>query len=718
VAFDFLLFCDSCIREDDGPLAVAYKKDMETNRMTRYLLSALTLSLIASLSHAEGAAKGNAKAVKHAPGSGIAVEYIERSVRAQDDFFTHLNGKWLQKTEIPADKASWGTFVKLDDDLRPQLRAIIEGAAKSPHRAAGSDAQRIGDFYASFMDEQKADALGLAPLNAELARIAAIKDKAELPAMMAHLGQLGVRVPYDFGIHQDAKDSTKYVADMSQGGLGLPDRDYYLKKDDAKLADALAKYQVHVEKMLALAGSKTAAADARAIVAFETELAKVQWTKVENRDPVKTYNKVELAKMAEVAPGYDWKSYFDGAGISGKAGYVVVSQPSYLKGFAEVSNKTSLETWKAYLQMHLISAYANFLSKPFVDERFAFYGTTLSGVKEMQPRWKRAVGTVETAMGESLGKLYVEKHFPAERKARMEVLVKNLLAAYKQSIDTLDWMSPETKKEAQAKLAKITTKIGYPNKWKDYSGLAVLRDDLVGNVMRSRVLESNRELNKLGKPIDREEWGMTPQTINAYYNPEMNEIVFPASILQPPFFDANADDAVNYGAIGGAIGHEISHGFDDQGSQYDGDGNLRNWWTPADNKNFAAKTKMLVAQYGAYSPLPGYNVNGELTLGENIGDNSGVAIAYKAYKISLKGKKAPVIDGLTGDQRFFMGFGQVWRMKMREAQQIVQVKTDPHSPGKFRANGTMMNQPAFYEAFNVKPGDKMYLAPKDRVIIW
>ena len=568
------------------------------------------------------------------------------------------------------------------------------------------------------MDEKKADALGLTPLNAELARIAAIKDKAELPAMMAHLGQLGVGVPFDFGIHQDAKDSTKYVADIAQGGLGLPDRDYYLKADDAKLADALAKYQVHVEKMLALAGSKTAAADAKAIVAFETELAKVQWTKVENRDPVKTYNKVDLAKMAEVAPGYDWKSYFDGAGISGKAGYVVVSQPSYLKGFAEVSSKTSLETWKAYLQMHLISAYANFLSKPFVDERFAFYGTTLSGVKEMQPRWKRAVGTVETAMGESLGKLYVEKHFPAERKARMEVLVKNLLAAYKQSIDTLDWMSPETKKEAQAKLAKITTKIGYPNKWKDYSGLVVSRDDLVGNVMRSRVLESNRELNKLGKPIDREEWGMTPQTINAYYNPEMNEIVFPASILQPPFFDANADDAVNYGAIGGAIGHEISHGFDDQGSQYDGDGNLRNWWTPADNKNFAAKTKMLVAQYGAYSPLPGYNVNGELTLGENIGDNSGVAIAYKAYKISLKGKKAPVIDGLTGDQRFFMGFGQVWRTKMRDPQMIVRIKTDPHSPGQFRANGTMMNQPAFYEAFNVKPGDKMYLAPKDRVIIW
>jgi putative endopeptidase len=681
--------------------------------MKRYLLSALTLSLMAGLSHAGGAAKAGAR-----PGSGIAVEFMEPSVRAQDDFFMHLNGKWLKATEIPADKSSWGTFVKLDDDLRPQLRAIIEDAAKRPHAAGGSDAQRIGDFYASFMDEKKVDSLGLAPLNAELARIAAIRDKAELPAMMAHLGQRGVGVPYDFGIHQDAKDSTKYVADISQGGLGMPDRDYYLKADDAKMADARAKYQLHVEKMLALAGSKSAAADAMAIVAFETELAKVQWTKVENRDPVKTYNKVELAKMAEVAPGFDWQSYLDSAGIGAKASYIVVSQPSYLKGFAEVSAKTPLETWKAYLQLHLIEAYANFLSKPYVDERFAFYGTTLSGVKEMEPRWKRAVGTVETAMGESLGKLYVEQHFPAERKARMEVLVKNLLAAYKQSIDTLDWMSPATKKEAQAKLAKITTKIGYPDRWKDYSALVVARDDLVGNVMRSRMVESKRELNKLGKPIDREEWGMTPQTINAYYNPEMNEIVFPASILQPPFFDASADDAVNYGAIGGAIGHEISHGFDDQGSQYDGDGNLRDWWTAADHQNFAAKTRMLVAQYGAYSPLPGYTVNGELTLGENIGDNSGVAIAYKAYKLSLKGKKAPVIDGLSGDQRFFMGFGQVWRTKMREPQQIVRLKTDPHSPGQFRANGTMMNQPAFYEAFNVKPGDKMYLAPKDRVIIW
>ena len=684
--------------------------------MKRSLSSALTLSLIAGVCQASGAAKPARGTL--ALGSGIAVQYIEPAVRVQDDFFTHLNGKWLKTTEIPADKASWGAFAKLHDDTQPQLRAIIEGAAKSARKAAGSDAQRIGDFYASYMNEKKVNGLGLAPLTAELARIAAIEDKAGLPAMMAHLGRLGVAVPYDFGIHQDAKDSTKYVADIGQGGLGLPDRDYYLKNDDAKLAATLAKYQVHIENMLTLAGAKAAADDAKAIVGFETDLAQVQWTKVENRDPVKTYNKVELAKMAELAPGFDWNSYLDSAGISAKADYVIVSQPSYLKGFAVLSEKTSLATWKAYLQMRLISAYANFLSKPFVDERFAFYGTTLSGVTQMQPRWKRAVGAVEASIGESLGKLYVQQHFPAERKARMEAMVKNLLAAYKQSIDTLDWMSPATKQEAQAKLAKFTPKIGYPNRWKDYSALKVSRDDLVGNVMRSRAVESNRELNKLGTPIDREEWGMTPQTVNAYYNPEMNEIVFPASILQPPFFDAKADDAVNYGAIGAVIGHEISHGFDDQGAQYDGDGNLRDWWSAADHTNFAAKTQMLVKQYSSYSPLPGYYVNGELTLGENIADNSGVAIAYKAYQLSLNGKTAPVISGLTGDQRFFMGFGQVWRMKMREPQQIVQIKTDPHSPGQFRANGTMRNQPAFYEAFDVKPGDKMYLAPKDRVIIW
>ncbi|WP_322402064.1 M13 family metallopeptidase [Massilia luteola] len=684
-----------------------------------YLLSALTLALFANAGHAaEGAAAKNTAVKKgQTLTAGVATEYIDPAVRPQDDFYDYLNGKWMKTVEIPADKSSWGSFAKLRDDTLPQLRGIIEkSAAGNP--AKGTDAQRIGDYYASFMDEAKLEQLGITPLNGELAKIAALKDKSELPALLAHLGKIGVNVPYDFGIHQDNKDSTKYVADISQSGLGMPDRDYYLKPDDAKLADAKAKYLTHVEKVLAMAGDKNAAASAKAIVDFETELAKAQWTKVELRDPIKAYNKVALADMAKVAPDYDWNSYLQATGIAGKTTYVIVSQPTYLKGFAEISNKTPLDTWKAYLTMHLVDGYANYLNKAFVDERFDFYGKTLSGVKEMEPRWKRGVGAIERSQGESLGKLYVAEYFPPARKARMEALVKNLLAAYKQSIDKLDWMSPATKKEAQAKLAKFMPKIGYPNKWKDYSALMVSRDDLVGNVMRSHDVEYNRELNKLGKPIDRDEWGMTPQTINAYYNPEMNEIVFPAAILQPPFFDANADDAVNYGGIGAVIGHEISHGFDDQGAQYDGDGNLRDWWTESDHKNFKAKTQMLVNQYNQFEPIKGYHVNGELTLGENIADNSGLAIAYKAYKISLKGKKAPVIDGLSGEQRLYMGWAQVWRTKMREQQQIVQVKVDPHSPGQFRANGTLRNQPGFYDAFKVKQGDKMYLAPQDRVIIW
>jgi putative endopeptidase len=687
----------------------------------QYLLSALTLALIASVSHAENGATAAAKSTAIKGGqtlsAGIATQFIEPSVRPQDDFFEYLNGKWLKTVEIPSDKSSWGSFMELRENTLPQLRGIIEKVA-TKNAAKGTDEQRIGDFYASFMDEARLEQLGATPLKGELDKIAALKDKSELPAMLARLGKIGVGVPFDFGIHQDNKDSTKYVADIGQGGLGMPDRDYYLKADDAKLAATKAKYQEHVQKMLAMAGDQNAAANAKAIVDFETEIAKVQWTKVELRDPIKAYNKFNLSEMDKVAPGFDWKTWFDTAGLSGKATYVIVGQPTYLKAFMDVANRTPMDTWKAYLSLHLIESYGSFLSKNFVDERFDFYGRTLSGVKEQEPRWKRGVGAVERSQGESLGKLYVAEYFPAERKARMEALVKNLLAAYKQSIDKLDWMSPATKKEAQAKLAKFTPKIGYPNKWKDYSKLVVSRDDLVGNVMRSRVVEADREINKLGKPIDREEWGMTPQTINAYYNPEMNEIVFPAAILQPPFFDANADDAVNYGGIGAVIGHEISHGFDDQGAQYDGNGNLRDWWTAADHKNFKAKTTALVNQYNAFEPLPGYHVNGELTLGENIADNSGLAIAAKAYKISLKGKKAPVIDGMTGDQRLYAGWAQVWRSKMREQQQIVQVKTDPHSPGQYRANGTLRNQPGFYEAFKVKQGDKMYLAPQERVIIW
>ena len=682
--------------------------------MKRHLLSTLTLSMLAAFaSAADNAHTGAASAA----GSGIDTQYIDSSVRVQDDFFTYLNGKWLKTTEIPSDRASTGTFMQLREDTVPQLRDIIEADQKS-HPKAGSDAQKIADLYTSFMNEKKLDALGYKPLAGELQRIRSLKDKKGVPALVAHLSQIGVTTPYGVGVAQDAKESTKYAVYVRQSGLGMPDRDYYLKTDDPKMAETKAKYEQHVAKVLSLAGDKDADAKAKAIVAFETELAMAQWTKVELRDPNKSYNKYEIAKLTELTPGYDWKAALGATGVGNKTDYVIVGQPSYLSSLNQILEKTDLDTLKAYFQWQLLRAYSPYLSQAFVDASFDFYGKTLTGVTENRPRWKRGVATVEGDLGEALGREYVAKYFPPERKARMDAMVKNILAAYKESIDHLDWMGPETKKEAQAKLATFNPKIGYPSKWRDYSKLTIKSDDLVGNEMRASIFAHNYNLSKLGKPIDREEWGMTPQTVNAYYNARMNEIVFPAAILQPPFFNMAADDAVNYGAIGAVIGHEIGHGFDDKGSQSDGQGNLRNWWTADDLARFKAKTDMLVKQYDAFEPIPGYHVNGALTLGENIGDNSGLSIAYKAYKISLHGQPAPVIDGLSGDQRFFMGFGQVWRSKMRDAAQIVQVKTDPHSPGQFRANGTLRNQAAFYEAFGVKEGDKMYLKPEDRVTIW
>ena len=519
-------------------------------------------------------------------------------------------------------------------------------------------------------------------------------------------------------IHQDAKDATKYIADIGQSGLGLPDRDYYLKDDDAKLKDVRLKYLAHIDTMLTKLGDKNAAQSAKDILALETELARVQWTKVENRDPVKTYNQVELSKLATLMPGYDWTSYLNAAGVGNKVPYLVISQPSYLTGLNTILAATPLATWKTYFTWQLLSAGAPYLSQDWVDAQFAFSGTVLRGVPQNLPDWQRAMRLENGALGEALGKLYVEQFFPAESKIRMEKLVANLLLAFKQGIDSLEWMTPATKKEAQAKLSTFTPKIGYPKKWRDYSGLQIRRDDLIGNVMRANAFEHQRNVRKLGKPVDRDEWMMTPQTVNAYYNPELNEIVFPAVILQPPFFDPKAEDAVNYGAIGAVIGHEISHGFDDQGSQYDGLGNLRDWWTKEDHQRFEAKTSALVKQFAAYSPVPGFHVNGELTLGENIADTSGLAVARKAYHLSLGGKPAPVMDGLTADQRLYIGWGQVWRSKMREAQTIVQIKSDPHSPAEFRILGTLVNQADFYRAFDIKPGDKMYVAPEQRVIIW
>jgi predicted metalloendopeptidase len=653
-----------------------------------------------------------------APVSGIDLQYIDGAVRPQDDFYTYVNGKWLAKVEIPADKPGFGSFDQLNDTLQGQLRELIEASVQDVAAPPGSEVRKIAGLYQSFVDEARLQTLGVQPLADEFAGIQSLKSRRDIAALMAHLQQLGVSVPLSPQVHLDNKDSTRYVFDLGQDGLGLPDRDYYLKDDDAKLKQMRTAYAQHVQKMLQMSGDAAAADEARDILALETRLARVQWTKVQNRDPLKVYNPVKIEQLSHLAPDFDWQRYLIAAGVDGRVGYLIISQPTYLQALDRLLVSTPLPVWKAYFRWHVLSEFARYLSRAYVDEAFAFNGTTLQGIPENRPRWKRGVALVDESIGEALGKLYVARYFPPDSKARADALVKNLLAAYHQDIDKLDWMGPATRREAQAKLAKINTKIGYPTRWRDYATLELRADDLVGNVMRANVFEYRRNVDKLGKPVDRSEWGMTPQTINAYYDPEMNEIVFPAAILQPPFFNSAADDAVNYGAIGAIIGHEISHAFDDQGSQYDGDGNLRDWWTPADHAAFAARTKALVAEYAAFEPLPGYHLNGELTLGENIADNSGLAVAYQAYRISLAAATAPLIDGLSGDQRFYMGYAQQWREKDRDNFKIEMVKVDPHSTPMFRVLGALVNQPPFYQAFDLKPGDRMYRPPSQRVIIW
>jgi putative endopeptidase len=651
--------------------------------------------------------------------TGIDTQYIDETVRAQDDFYRHVNGKWLASVEIPADKGRYGAFDKLTDDAQDQLRGIVEGLLVSVD-ATDPDQRKIADLYASFIDEAALEQLRLKPLDAEFARIDAVTDAAQIPPLIAHFNRIGIAAPYTPRVHQDARDSTKYVFDLAQDGLGMPDRDYYLQ-NDAKLKRVREQYQKHVENMLALAGGRNAASDASDVVALETALATLQWTRVANRDPIKTYNKVEIGDLGGLAPRYNWKAYLADAGVAGKIDYLVIRQPSYIAGFNQILHQASLTVWKAYFRWRLLSGVAPYLSKSFVDEQFAFYGTALRGIERNEPRWKRGIGLVDRSIGEGLGRMYVAKYFPPESKARVDQLVKNLLAAYRADIVTLDWMGPTTRQKAQDKLAKFTTKIGYPAKWRDYSALRIIRGDLLGNVIRANEFEYRRNLHKLGQPIDRTEWRMTPQTVNAYYNPERNEIVFPAAILQPPFFNAQADDAANYGGIGAVIGHEISHGFDDHGSQYDGDGNLLSppgWFTQADLDQFKARTHALVEQYSAYAPVPGYPINGELTLGENIADNSGLAIAYKAYRLSLGDQPAPVIEGLTGPQRFYMGWAQVWRAKTRDDDAISRIKSDPHSPAQIRGTVPEMNQTGFYESFGVKAGDKMYLPEEQRVVLW
>lgn len=690
--------------------------------MKRRLCSTLIAGLFAGAAWA--GSPDSAPAASTAPASAVAaqragvdVAAFDTSVRPQDDFFRYSQGTWLKEVEIPSDRSSWGAFNVAQDKVEQQIRTLIEQAAQDKQAKAGSDAQKMGDFYNSFVDQNRRDELGLAPLKGELGKIAALRDKKGMGALLAHFERIGVGSPLNLSVHQDNKDSSRYQADITQSGLGMPNRDYYLA-DDKRLADVRAKYQVHIEKMLALAGHKDPAAAAAAIVALETEIARVQWTPVENRDPVKGYNKTPISQLNKLLPNFDWSAYLKGTGVAGKDTSVNISQPSYVSGLSAIIDKTPLPVWQSYFTFHLLSAYAPYLSQPFVDESFAFRGAVLSGAKVNRTLEKRAIAEINRDLGFVVGRAYVEAHFPAERKRQVEEMVQNFITAFGERIDTLDWMTAETKKQAHAKLAKINVKIGYPNKWRDYSSLVVKPGDLVGNVMRSRGFGHQYQVAKLGKPVDRAEWHMTPQTVNAYYSPEMNEVVFPAARLQYPLYDPDAEPAVNYGAVGISIGHEISHAFDDQGAQFDGDGNLRNWWTKEDSEKFAERGKRLAAQYGAYSPVPGYTLNGELTLGENIADNAGAIMASRAYQIYLKGRPAPVIDGMTAEQRIFMGLAQARRGKAREAYLIAQVKSDPHSPSEFRVNGSLRNHPGFYEAFGVKEGDKMYLKPEERVIFW
>ncbi|WP_303652567.1 M13 family metallopeptidase [Paludisphaera mucosa] len=647
--------------------------------------------------------------------SGVDPTGFDKSVRPQDDFFRYVNGGWMERTAIPPDKSRWGTFDQLIDESDAAIRAIVEETQKAD-APAGSEARKVGDLYRSFLDEARADELGVKPLAADLARVEALTDKKGLIALLGQLQRQGAGGLFGAGVSVDAKKSDQYVTYMGQGGISLPDESYYRDPKQQEIRD---KFVAHVARMLTLAGVPDAPAEAAAVLELETAIAKNHWDRVKRRDRTLSYNKKTFAELETLAPAIDWKTWFEGLGAP-KLDEMVVAQPDFFAAASKLVEEVQLDRWKTWLRWRLIHDAAQYLSKPFVDEDFAFFGKTLSGTPELRPRWKRGVGLVSGSLGEAVGKLYVEKHFPPAAKSRMKGLVDNLIAAYREDIGSLEWMSPETRAKAIDKMGKFNPKIGYPDKWRDYSKLEIKPDDLLGNVRRADAFENDRDFAKLGKPIDRSEWGMTPHTVNAYYNPTLNEIVFPAAILQPPFFDLDADDAVNYGAIGAVIGHEIGHGFDDQGSKSDGDGNMVNWWTDADRKEFDARAQKLIEQYGGFEPkqLPGQKVNGALTIGENIGDLGGLTIAYKAYKRSLAGKEAPVIDGLTGDQRFFLGWAQAWRGKIRDAELSRRLTLDPHSPAEFRCNGVLRNLPEFYATFDLKEGDKLWLPPQERVRIW
>ncbi len=643
---------------------------------------------------------------------------MDTSVKPQDDFYTYANGGWLKRNPIPPEESRWGSFNALIEKNNDALRQVAEKAEKTPANPSAPEVQKVGDYYASGMNEKAINAAKAKPLQDELKKIDAIKDRNDLLKEIAHMHEVGIPAFFVFTSGQDAKNSAMVIGQCIQGGLGMPDRDYYTKDDDAskKLRE---QYVAHVTKMLTLLGqpTKTAAENAQKIMALETSLAKPARTRVERRDPQKNYNKMSQAELQQLMPDWNWADYFKEINLA-DPGDINVGQPEFFKAANKVFAETPLDDWKTYLRWQLIHATAPQLSSEFVKENFKFFGSTLTGAKQIKPRWKRVVTATDGELGEALGKLYVADYFPPESKARMIELVRNIQEAMGDAIKNCAWMDDATKKEALKKLAAITIKIGYPDKWRDYSALEIDKGPYVMNTLRAEKFEVDRDLKKIGKPVDRSEWGMSPPTVNAYYNPNLNEIVFPAGILQPPFFNADADDAINYGGIGAVIAHEITHGFDDRGRQYDAEGNLRDWWTPESAAKFKERADKIVKQYSEYEPLPGMHINGELTEGENIADDGGVKIAYAALKKALAKKPQGKIDGLTPEQRFFFGWAQVWRANIRDEALKLRLNTDPHSPTKYRCNGPLSNTPEFQQAFNL-PDDCPMVRPADkRVSIW
>ncbi len=651
--------------------------------------------------------------------NGIDLAHRADDVRPQDDLFRHVNGTWLAEAEIPDDRATDGAFHRLRDLSEQHLRVLLDRLAEEDHEP-GSEAQKVGDLYADFMDEERVEALDGEPIAPDLEAVDAVSSTSELCHLLGVLGRSGVSGPFEVAVFADARRSDRYALYLGQGGLGLPDEAYY--REDA-FAEVREAYQAHVAALLALTGlDDEEAADAAArVMALETRLAADHWDQVADRDAEKTYNPHDRAALEALTPAVDWSAWLDGIGARPDLlDAVVVREPEALAGMSQALAEVPLDDWKAWLRWQVVHDAAPALSRRFAEESFAFYGRTLTGAPELRARWKRGVGAVEAALGEAMGKLYVAEHFPPEAKDQMRELVDNLIEAYRRSIGDLPWMTDETRARALEKLEQFTPKVGYPDRWRDYSRLQITRGDLVGNLRRAAAFETDRQLGRVGDEVDRDEWFMSPQTVNAYYNPLMNEIVFPAAILQPPFFSPDADPAVNYGAIGAVIGHEIGHGFDDQGSRYDGAGNLNDWWTDADRSAFEERTAALIAQYDALEPgqAPGHHVNGAFTVGENIGDLGGLTIAHAAYCIALDGEEPPVVDGLDGHQRFFWAWAQAWRTKSRDAEVVRLLAIDPHSPPEFRCNAVVRNLDGFHRAFEVTPDDDLWLDPEERVAIW